>query len=107
MGTQIPIRDLSLGGVITLSFDARLISWPKIGLRRAIDTNTLRREATAVDRTVPALLGLVPAHDTLHMRADGTASGDIAILIFVHGDWLVARLRSIVSKNSKVSTLPE
>ena len=35
--------------------------------------------------TIPALLGIVPAHDALQMRAYSRKAMDLAIIILVHG----------------------
>lgn len=55
-------------------------------LRRTHDLHPVLREPAAVDRTVPALLRLVPTDHPFQVRAQGRERAHVALAVLVHGD---------------------
>lgn len=66
----------------------RTIHRGQVRLGWSIDTDALAAESTPMHRTIPALLCLVPAQDTFHMRTHRAELVRLSLSVLVNGHWL-------------------
>src|SRR5437868_10897438 len=71
-------------GILLLPF---LIDRRKPDYSGAVDNVAVRIETRSMTRTIPTLLGVVPAHDAIEMGADGRMLVDGTALVAVDGDF--------------------